>query len=233
MSGGEERAADRCPGAAKGLKLLFWAQLLNAVGMGLTVLRMTDLPNALAGDGDSLGTLLELWDRIKPFLFLAALAVGLVALGRAVMDRQEFRAALIFTAVRLAVNVWKDFLPRSGSVANVLDVVSAILGLVVMCLVIGSTSKLARNLGVGDLSRKGRPVWVVYLIGVILMVVVYAVPLISRMVIMVTLFMGLAGLVGVALGIAMVVLFTVSEALCFISVLLYMRFLRRAAKALA
>ena len=128
----------RYPNAASGLRLMFIGQILMIVGV---LLAWVPLVGAL--------------------LIIAAPIVELVGVYKAGDDDENYRGALVFVALVLVVNFVSGFLGE-GLLDSLLDVVSEVLGLMVVFSVCNTTSNLLHSIGQEELSQRGGTVIKIY-----------------------------------------------------------------------
>ena len=137
------------PNAARGLRLIFWSQVLPIIGAILS------------------------WTVILYFIGAILILVGyvmyLVGLNKAKVDDPGYGTAFTLAIVELVLTIVGMFLP---GVVILTSVISPILDLVILYLVCMTTARLAVSVGRDDIARTGRTV-----IGVVLTLLTLVMPL--------------------------------------------------------
>ena len=146
------------PNAARGLRLIFWSQVLPIIGAILS------------------------WTVILYFIGAILILVGyvmyLVGLNKAKVDDPGYATAFTLAIVELVLTIVGMFLP---GVVILTSVISPILDLVILYLVCMTTARLAASVGRDDIARTGRTVWMINIvctvIGVVLTLLTLVMPL--------------------------------------------------------
>ena len=139
------------PNAAEGLRLMFIGQILAIVSVVL------------------------LWvPFVGALLSLAAIVAVLAGIYKAGMDDENYRGALAFAAVNLLISLVFSVLQVmqiSGLLADVLDVASDILSLLMVYVVCNTTSNLLHSLGNETLSQRGQTIIKIYAVCTVISIV--------------------------------------------------------------
>ncbi len=124
----------RYPNAALGLKLMFLGQILAIAGF------------------------LLFWVPLVGFLLvLACPALELAGIYKAGADDENYRGALVFAAIILALGVVEGLL-KPGLLSTLLDMGGSVLSLLLVYCVCTTTSNLLHSIGQEALSQRGNTV---------------------------------------------------------------------------
>lgn len=176
----------RYPNAARGLKLMFIGRML------------------------AIASLLLFWVPIVGIvLMLAPLVLELIGIYKAGYDDENYRGALVFAVLVLAVNLVSGLLGE-GILSSVLDMASSVLNLLMVYGVCNTTSNLLHSIGQESLSQRGGTIVKLYTGCVAVSVVCQALGLIPIINIAAALVSGIAGLV-LVVGYVLYLLFLYSS----------------------
>lgn len=165
----------RYPNAAAGMRLLFISQILVIVGS------------------------LLLWvPFVGSLLAVAAAVLEILGIYKAGADDENYRGALLFAAAVLVVGVISGFV-KSGFLANLLDVVSSILTLLMVYSVCNTTSNLLHSVGDEVLSERGQTVIKIFAVCTVVSIVcrvLGVIPIINIAAVLVSIVAAIALVVG-------------------------------------
>ncbi len=131
------------PNAARGLKMMFWAQIVSIFAAVFSSIPLIGVIGSLAA--------------------IACSAITIVGVYVAGKDDEGFKKAFILTIVSLAlslVSVILGFIPLLGGVlSSIVGVLTSILGLIVKFYIITTIAGILRKVGADDVADKGKTVW--------------------------------------------------------------------------
>ena len=129
--------------AARGLKMMFWAQIVSIIAAVFSSIPLIGVIGSLAG--------------------VACYAITIMGVYVAGKDDEGFKKAFILTVVSLAlslVSVILGFIPLLGGVlSTIIGVLTSILGLIVKFYIITTIAGILRRIGADDVADKGKTVW--------------------------------------------------------------------------
>ena len=158
----------RFPNAAKGVKNIFTAQILQLIGticeiIGLVIV-ITGGATAVLSKGSEAGIMAALGQMAGASIFLVACSIlaliafimQIVGIVNAKKDEESFKSALICLIIGvIAPFVGALFLRVSPVVASLFTTVGSLMGVFVTVFIISGCIKLADQLNRGDVSAKG------------------------------------------------------------------------------
>ncbi|HIT02159.1 MAG TPA: hypothetical protein IAC84_04670 [Firmicutes bacterium] len=162
------------PEAARGLGKLFLAQILMIVGVLTTPLL------------------------VGVILLLVGQVVYLIGLYQAKMDDEGYSGAFALRIISLIVSFLGGFWGESW-MGDLFDLISNILGFVILYLVCSTTALLVGSLGWNDLARQGHTVWMINLVCTVISLacnLLMFIPVLNLLAIPVLLVTSIASLVG-------------------------------------
>lgn len=174
------------PNAAAGLRLMFVGQMLVIVGV-----------------------LLAWVPFVGALLIIASPVVEIIGVYKAGNDDENYRGALVFAVLVLAVNLISGLFGE-GLLSSLLDVASEVLSLLVVFTVCNTTSNLLHSIGQEALSQRGGTVVKIYTACTAISIVCRVLGIIPIINIAAAVVNGIAGLVAVA-GYIMYLLFLYSS----------------------
>ncbi len=217
----------RFPNAAKGLKKIFTAEILNLIGAILMVIMAGVLVGSLVAGkiGNTVSVSIMGGGLVGVgVLFIAAMVLGIIAfimnlvgVINANHDESNFKSALIFLIISIIASVLAGVFTSNGMVSSLMRSLSTLMSLFVTIFVISGSIKLADQLNRGDVSTSGT--------NVLKMIIV--VKVIELIVSLIVSFMG-----GMVASVVACILFLASVILNIIQYFMYLSFLNKAKKML-
>ena len=128
------------PNAAKGLKMMFWAEIISIACVVLLIIPFVNLLAAIA--------------------VIAASIVSMVGLYKAGNDAPGYRTAFWLTVLQLVVNLFKN---ADGIFGGVISIVGAIVALAIVYYVCITTAELLTSIGNQEIAEQGN-IWKTYLV---------------------------------------------------------------------
>ena len=136
------------PNAAKGLKMMFWAEIAAIIAAAFTMIPFVGFVGSLAS--------------------IACAVISIVGVHTAGNDDAGYKKAFLFTILSLVavvVAACVSFIPVAGTIiSNLVQVVVTIFDLVVTYYVITTSANILRNIGAEDVAKKGMNVWKIVMI---------------------------------------------------------------------
>ena len=209
------------PNAAKGVKKIFTAEILNLIGT--IVMVIAAIVGAIgvagaAGAQSSDGKALALGGGIMVALIFIAVYMILVGIINASKDETNFKSALIFLIVGIVTTILVAVFRNNPVVYSMLLSLGDLMKVFVNIFVIAGGVKLADRMNRGDVSTKGT--------NVLKLIIVVAI--LSLIASLISSFMG-----GMVASVTAAVLFIVGLVLNIIKYFMYLSFLSRLKKSLA
>ena len=218
------------PNAAKGVKKIFTAEILNLIGTIVMVIAAIVVAIGAAGaagaqteEGIALalgGGMMVALIFIAVYMILAIIAyiMNLVGIINASKDETNFKSALIFLIVGIVTMILVAVFRNNPVVYSMLLSLGNLMNVFVNIFVIAGGVKLADRLNRGDVSTKGT--------NVLKLIIVVAI--LSLIASLISSFMG-----GMVASVTAAVLFIVGLVLNIIKYFMYLSFLSQLKKALA
>ena len=211
------------PNAAKGVKKIFTAEILNLIGTIVMVIVAIVVAIGVvgaAGAQSSDGKALALDGGIVVALIFATIAyiMNLVGIINASKDETNFKSALIFLIVGIVTTILVAVFRNNPVVYSMLLSLGDLMKVFVNIFVIAGGFKLADRMNRGDVSTKGT--------NVLKLIIVVAI--LSLIASLISSFMG-----GMVASVMAAVLFIVGLVLNIIKYFMYLSFLSRLKKSLA
>ncbi len=218
------------PNAAKGVKKIFTAEILNLIGTIVMVIAAIVVAIGAAGaagaqteEGIALalgGGMMVALIFIAVYMILAIIAyiMNLVGIINASKDETNFKSALIFLIVGIVTTILVAVFRNNPVVYSMLLSLGNLMNVFVNIFVIAGGVKLADRLNRGDVSTKGT--------NVLKLIIVVAI--LSLIASLISSFMG-----GMVASVTAAVLFIVGLVLNIIKYFMYLSFLSQLKKALA
>lgn len=218
------------PNAAKGVKKIFTAEILNligtifmVIGVIIAAIGMLGAAGAQSSDGKALaigGGLMVALIFIAVYMILAIIAyiMNLVGIINASKDETNFKSALIFLIVGIVTTILVAVFRNNPVVYSMLLSLGNLMNVFVNIFVIAGGVKLADRMNRGDVSTKGT--------NVLKLIIVVAI--LSLIASLISSFMG-----GMVASVTAAVLLIVSLILNLIKYFMYLSFLGKLKKSLA
>ena len=212
------------PNAAKGVKKIFTAEILNLIGTIVMVIAAIAVAIGGAGaagaqteEGIALalgGGMMVALILIAVYMILATIAyiMNLVGIINASKDETNFKSALIFLIVGIVASMVSAFTQTGVPVlSSILDVISKICSLCVTLFIIQGVINLAEQIGNNELANKGRNLFKIITAMYVLMLIAYVLVAVFR-----------ANPVTATIAIVMVVIAMVLSVIQYILFLIYL-----------
>ena len=148
----------RFPNAAKGLKMMFTAEIISIVGAVLSCIPFINIVGIIIG--------------------LVGLVLTLLGLLSAKIDESGFDQAFVFTVVNIGIGVVEIFIRDVAIISSLFSLASTVISYLIIYKVLTSTSYLLRNVGDNATANDGDTIWGLIKICLILSVVVGVISLI-------------------------------------------------------
>lgn len=218
------------PNAAKGVKKIFTAEILNLIGTIVMVIAAIVAAIGVAGasgaqssDGKALvlgGGIMVALIFIAVYMILATIAyiMNLVGIINASKDETNFKSALLFLIVGIVTTILVAAFRNNPVVYSLMVSLGNLMNVFVNIFVIAGGVKLADRLNRGDVSTKGT--------NVLKLIIVVAI--LSLIASLISSFMG-----GMVASVTAAVLFIVGLVLNIIKYFMYLSYLSQLKKALA
>lgn len=226
----------RFPNAAKGVKKIFTAEILNLLSTFFLVVTVALIVIGVAGAAGTAGDagiensqaamevlggsilIAGIFALVWFVLAFIAFIMNLVGIINASHDEQNFKSALIFLIVGIVTAILAGIFYNNGTVSSLLYSLHSLLNLFVYIFVIAGVVKLADQMNRGDVSARGTNV-------LKLIIVINVLALIASLI---STFMG-----GPVASVTAGVLLLVGIVLGIVQYIMYLTFLAKAKKMLA
>ncbi|MGN0656147.1 MAG: hypothetical protein ACI4KR_05090 [Ruminiclostridium sp.] len=174
------------PNAAKGLKMMFWAEIASIIAVVFTVIPLIGIIGYLAA--------------------IACGVISIVGVYTAGKDNEGYKKAFMFTIISLigsVIGACLAFIPVVGTIlASLISIACSILDLLVTYYIITTSANILRGIGANAIADKGMNVWKIVMICTIAGVIISLlsiIPIISIIAGVLGIFVGIAELVAAIL----------------------------------